>query len=483
MKAYLFGSIFYEKDIEYNKILLKGIRQAWPGIDIYAPQEAPFNDKRTCADTKDIFIGDYNRLKETDLLIGCLDGDIPPIGSVTEAGIFCEMAQHDPSKHIVVLHTDTRDAYKTASQEKYYDLQDNQCHSQFNYFNLFTAGVIESCGVIVGTKEQLFEYVSELYNGYLRNNHYPGIYLITNRINNKQYIGYGKDVLDRLNNHRWVSTTNPQVIDQAIQKYGIENFTFEILEKCQEGELQEKEKYWCNEVFNCSTYTPNGYNVAPAGGAFACKGKIISSYTLNGKLIKTYPSILAAARELKCNPHAITQALDKNNRTCNDMLWNTSLEQECLPYEKLPHGDYKSVDVYDKDGNFINTYPSLSLAAQAHNVNLCRASACYNDPGHNKTNDLYFIPAGQELKINLNKIVKKIYCYDKRTRKYVDEFNSLKEAGDKLSIDPSSIGKVAKGQGYYCHNYIWSYLKYEQIPADYRNINQEYWDKINMTTK
>lgn len=167
MKAYLFGSIFYDKDIEYNKSLLTLIRRAWPGIDIYAPQEAPFNDKRTCADTKAIFDGDYARLKETDLLIGCLDGDIPPIGSVTEAGIFCAMAQTDPKKHMVVLHTDTREGAKTASPAKYFDLEDNQCHSQMNYFNLFTAGAIENCGVIVSTKEQLAEYVAAMYYDYV----------------------------------------------------------------------------------------------------------------------------------------------------------------------------------------------------------------------------------------------------------------------------------------------------------------------------
>lgn len=478
MKAYLFGSIFYEKDIEYNKILLKGIRQAWPGIDIYAPQEAPFNDKRTCADTTAIFQGDYNRLKETDLLIGCLDGDIPPIGSVTEAGLFCEMAQHDPNKHIIVLHTDTRDGYKTASIEKYYDLQDNQCHSQMNYFNLFTAGVIESCGAIVGTKEQLFEYVNQLYNNYLRDNHYPGIYLITNRINNKQYIGYGKDVLDRLNSHRWVSSTNPQAIDEAIQKYGIENFTFEILEKCEsELILPEREKYWCNDVFNCTTYVPYGYNVAPAGGAYQNHGKIISSYTLEGNLIKTYPSILAAAREFKCNPHTISQALDQNNKTSNNMLWCTGFSAYCKAYTKLPHGDSKAVDVYDKKGNFIHTYPSLSAAAKIHNVNLNRASASYNDPGHNKAGGLYFVPAGLKLNITLNKISKTIYYYNKQNRKYIGSFESAAVASKELNLDASSIGKTAKGKRYYCGDYIWSYMKFDNIiPADYKILNQEYWE-------
>lgn len=134
---------------------------------------------------------------------------MPPIGSVTEAGIFCAMAQSDPSKFMIVLHTDTREGAKTASPEKYYDLEDNQCHSQMNYFNLFTAGAIENCGVIVSTKEQLAEYVREMYYEYLRNNHFAGIYMITNRINNKRYIGQSKDVPERLNSHRWVKTDNP----------------------------------------------------------------------------------------------------------------------------------------------------------------------------------------------------------------------------------------------------------------------------------
>lgn len=476
MKAYLFGSIFYEKDIEYNKILLKGIRQAWPGIDIFAPQEAPFNDKKTFASPKQIFEGDYNRLKEVDLLIGCLDSDLPPIGSTAEAGIFCELAKNNPNKKMIVLHTDTRDAYKTNSEEKFEDASNNQCHSQTSYFNLFLTGVIEQCGVIVGTKEQLFEYVRELYTEYLKTTKISGIYMITNRVNNKKYIGQSTNVVRRLNSHRWVKSENPQAINIAIQKYGIENFTFEILEECDESDLEVREKYWCNEVYECSTYSPYGYNIAPAGGAYKNGGIVVTCYNLQGEKIKTYPSIKAAAQELKCNPHAIEQALDNYTRSSQNMLWCTGIKETCVPANiNSHHGAYKKVDVYDENLNFIHTYETITEAAKAHNCNLTGAYVSYSNPGL-RCKYLYFVPHGTKPCKKLAKQIKKIYCYNKDTRAFIKEYKSAKEAAKALHGDQSHLAETCKGKKYYAYGYIWSYLKYEIIPADFKNINIEYWN-------
>lgn len=35
---------------------------------------------------------------------------------------------------------------------------------------------------------------------------------------------------------------------RAFRKYGIENFSFEILEECKEEELRDKEIYWINKL-------------------------------------------------------------------------------------------------------------------------------------------------------------------------------------------------------------------------------------------
>ena len=88
-----------------------------------------------------------------------------------------------------------------------------------------------------------------------------GIYLITNLINGKQYIGQSVGI-----QHRWVQHKNSKEnypISKAIRKYGRDNFKFEIIENCSPEELDEKEIYYI-KVYN--TIIPNGYNVTYGGG-------------------------------------------------------------------------------------------------------------------------------------------------------------------------------------------------------------------------
>ena len=47
-----------------------------------------------------------------------------------------------------------------------------------------------------------------------------------------------------------------------MNKYGINNFSFEIIEECKKNELSEKEKYWIN-YYNSTS--PNGYNLTKGG--------------------------------------------------------------------------------------------------------------------------------------------------------------------------------------------------------------------------
>lgn len=80
-----------------------------------------------------------------------------------------------------------------------------------------------------------------------------GIYKITNKINNKSYIGQSIHCGKRLDEH----CRGNQFIDEVIQLEGIENFTFEILKQVEEDELSLWEDYYIDK-FN--TLFPNGYN-------------------------------------------------------------------------------------------------------------------------------------------------------------------------------------------------------------------------------
>ena len=70
------------------------------------------------------------------------------------------------------------------------------------------------------------------------------IYIITNIINNKQYVGKtSKDIQRRFNEHisKSKDENNIQPLYRAIRKYGIENFSLELLEECSLEESSEKE--------------------------------------------------------------------------------------------------------------------------------------------------------------------------------------------------------------------------------------------------
>ena len=83
-----------------------------------------------------------------------------------------------------------------------------------------------------------------------------GIYKIENLINHKVYIGQSIHIEKRWQQHCQLSADS--VIAKAIQKYGKENFSFQILEECSEKELDEKELSYI-KYYN--SLVPNGYNI------------------------------------------------------------------------------------------------------------------------------------------------------------------------------------------------------------------------------
>lgn len=70
-----------------------------------------------------------------------------------------------------------------------------------------------------------------------------GIYKIQNKINGKIYIGQSNDIKRRFSEHKR-SNNNRIIVDQAIKKYGAENFSYDIVEECSIDQLNEKETYW-----------------------------------------------------------------------------------------------------------------------------------------------------------------------------------------------------------------------------------------------
>lgn len=92
------------------------------------------------------------------------------------------------------------------------------------------------------------------------------IYLITCHVNGKHYVGRTtrKDPNFRWNEHRSTvgrlsSVNNHLPLYRAMRKHGLENFTFEVIEKVASRDLlPERETYW---IRHYGSLSPKGYNL------------------------------------------------------------------------------------------------------------------------------------------------------------------------------------------------------------------------------
>lgn len=131
------------------------------------------------------------------------------------------------------------------------------------YRIILTPESLEDIKIIKGIREKLHkqEFLDKmLYDNYisksvkemckrvLEGEDPSGIYKITNISTQEIYIGKSTSVATRWTNHIKSACGLAGVADsqfqRALKQYGIENWTFELLEKCPKDKLTEREKYY-----------------------------------------------------------------------------------------------------------------------------------------------------------------------------------------------------------------------------------------------
>ncbi|MEZ9709154.1 GIY-YIG nuclease family protein [Vibrio breoganii] len=108
--------------------------------------------------------------------------------------------------------------------------------------------------------------------------YYGVVYQITNAVNGKQYIGHTTNIEKRKAHHFGADyNKSEKPLYVAMRKDGIENFSFEVLErfKSQKAMLDEEERL----IGSLNTLHPNGYNLTSGGET----GHHRTAVTINGE--------------------------------------------------------------------------------------------------------------------------------------------------------------------------------------------------------
>ena len=165
MNIYLAGSIFYYGDVLRNTEWAAKIRAIDPSINLYSPIENTdingAEGKKKCAGSLQIVDADNARLLNTDILIACIDGDTPPIGTSAEIGFMSALIHGGADKLIIGICTDNRQCFLTHSEAKDAAGAASLGEQQYSYQNLYLTGLIKKYGYLVSSIEEALDLLQK----------------------------------------------------------------------------------------------------------------------------------------------------------------------------------------------------------------------------------------------------------------------------------------------------------------------------------
>lgn len=263
-----------------------------------------------------------------------------------------------------------------------------------------------------------------------------GIYKITNKLNNKIYIGQSVNIKRRWQEHIYDNRKN-SLIHLAIQKYGKDNFDFEVIELCEQKELDTKEQYWINYYQSFD----KGYNLTRGGnsGFYYDIEAIYEDYLHTQNIAQT-------AKNVGCHINTV-------RRIVRIFGVNHSEQQIEKAVEQI---DCQTLKV-------IKTYDSIKDAADAMGV-VRDAIAMAANGTHNSSAGYYWRFVGDEKQFN-----KEIKQWKKAVQQFtldnvlIATFESTAAATRSLGKDGknggSVIGAVCRGTKKSAYGYKWKYAE------------------------
>ena len=191
--------------------------------------------------------------------------------------------------------------------------------------------------------------------------HLTGVYCITNKINKKIYIGStSTSFYLRFHQHKSdykAGKREIRILYRAFDKYGINNFKFEIVCICKKKDCVKMEQFYINKGvdYNCSMiagsllglkHSSKSKTKTIVGGSHHCAIPI-DMYSKNGKFIRSFDSIVEAQEETGIKSKSnIIQCCKGKVFSAGGYRW--TLKGESLKNRPNRYGKHK-VALYKKD--------------------------------------------------------------------------------------------------------------------------------------
>lgn len=284
------------------------------------------------------------------------------------------------------------------------------------------------------------------------------IYVFTNMINGKQYVGQTVDLHRRIKDYKHSKKEN-RLINKAIKKYRIENFNLKY-KVFLIDELNNKEKFY---IKNNKSLAPGGYNLESGGG----QNKHYSeeyieklSVSHKGKMTgKDHPF----SKKVICLE--TNQVFDSINMAVKD-TGILNIKNICMGKRNTAGGYHWA---YYNEGMKLPTKKELEERTKLEQENKSKKMIL----NHHK------------LKGKDSPVSKSVVCLETK-----EKYNSLKEAAEKLNIQQMSISLACRNKINTAGGLHWSYYTEgmqlptkEEIQERSRKEKEYHKEKISKSMK
>lgn len=316
------------------------------------------------------------------------------------------------------------------------------------------------------------------------------VYCHTNKINGKKYIGITSKKAER----RWCNGKGYAIqqvkFNKAIQKYGWDNFTHEILEE-NIPTLEEANKLEKHYIELYDTYN-NGYNSTIGGDGTngykhtreyceqlskkrkgknnpmynkpSVTAKKIVQIDLEGNILKVYNNTYEPANIYKTTPSSICACIHYRKKIVKGYIWLEYLEDEQemkkkikerfeqMKLDKIENSKKRSHKIKEMwaEKDFRNKMQKI-INSEEHKLKLSEASKkMWSNEEYRKTQS-------EKHKGNVSKNKKRIAQYDLNGN-FIKEYESIQDASIKNNINSKNISSVCKGKRHKAGKYIWKYI-------------------------